>query len=76
MSERGGTLLELGLGEGALDEFARAVNTLALSDLRNNPAGETRIEALEASVGSIYRERSLAVPANYALPPRRSPPTR
>ena len=64
--ERGGTLLELGLGDGALDEFARAVNTLALSDLRNHPQVKPRIEALEASVASIYRERSLKVPENYA----------
>jgi FHA domain len=64
--ERGGTLLELGLGDGALDEFARAVNTLELSDLRNHPQVKPRIEALEASVAAIYRERSLAVPSNYA----------
>ena len=64
--ERGGTLLELGLGDGAADEFAQAVNTLALSRLRNNPQVKPRIEALEATVASIYRERSLAVPGNYA----------
>jgi hypothetical protein len=64
--ERGGTLLELGLGDGAAQEFARAINTLELSDLRNNPQVKPRIEALEASVASIYRERSLAVPENYA----------
>ncbi|MGH7584134.1 MAG: FHA domain-containing protein [Gemmatimonadales bacterium] len=64
--ERGGTLLELGLGDGAANEFARAVNTLALSDLRNNPQVKPRIEALQASVASIYREESLAVPGNYA----------
>lgn len=64
--ERGGTLLELGLGDGAAQEFARAINTLELSDLRNNPQVKPRIQALEASVASIYRERSLAVPENYA----------
>lgn len=64
--ERGGTLLELGLGDGAAQEFAQAVNTLALSDLRNNPLVAPRIRALEASVGGIYRERRLAVPSNYA----------
>lgn len=64
--ERGGTLLELGLGDGAAQEFAQAVNTLALSDLRNNPLVTLRIRALEASVGSIYREQRLAVPGNYA----------
>jgi hypothetical protein len=64
--ERGGTLLELGLGDGAAQEFAQAINTLELSDLRNNPQVRPRIEALSASVASIYRERSLAVPDNYA----------
>jgi hypothetical protein len=64
--ERGGTLLELGLGDGALQEFADAVTTLDLSDLRNNPLVKPRIQALEASVAAIYREQSLAVPSNYA----------
>ena len=64
--ERGGTLLELGLGDGALDEFADAVTTLDRSDLRNNPLVKPRIQALEASVAAIYRERSQAVPGNYA----------
>ncbi len=64
--ERGGTLLELGLGDGAAQEFAQAVNTLALSDLRSNPLVAPRIRALEASVASIYREQRLAVPSNYA----------
>jgi hypothetical protein len=64
--ERGGTLLELGLGDGAADEFAKAVNTLALSDLRDHPQVKPRIVALQASVAAIYRERSLAVPENYA----------
>lgn len=64
--ERGGMLLELGLGDGALDEFADAVTTLDRSDLRNNPIVKPRIQALEASVAAIYRERSQAVPGNYA----------
>ncbi len=64
--ERGGTLLELGLGDGALDEFAQAVTTLDRSDLRNNPLVKPRIQAIEASVAAIYREQSLAVPDNYA----------
>jgi hypothetical protein len=64
--ERGGTLLELGLADGASQEFARAVNTLALSDLRNRPEVAPRIASLAASVAQVYRERSLAVPDNYA----------
>ena len=64
--ERGNTLLELGLGDVAAEEFARGVNTLALSSYRNHPAVKPRIEALEASVAAIYRNRQLAVPPKYA----------
>lgn len=64
--ERGSTLLELGLPDAAADEFARGVNTLALSSYRNHPAVKPRIEALEASVAAIYRDRKLTVPPKYA----------
>lgn len=64
--ERGNTLLELGLPDVAADEFARGVNTLALSSYRNHPAVKPRIEALEASVAAIYRDRKLTVPPKYA----------
>jgi hypothetical protein len=72
--ERGNTLLELGLSDVAAEEFARGVNTLALSSYRNNPVLRPRIEALEASVAAIYRNRKLTVPPKYAnaratLPP-------
>ena len=52
--ERGNTLLELGLSEVAGQEFARGINTLAASSLRSLPQVKPRIEALEASVASIY----------------------
>nr|MBA2627716.1 hypothetical protein [Gemmatimonadales bacterium] len=64
--ERGNTLLELGLSDVAAQEFARGINTLALSDLRNHPSVKPRIEALEASVAAIYRDRRLTVPPAYA----------
>ena len=64
--ERGSTLLELGLADAAADEFARGVNTLALSSYRNHPTVKPRIEALEASVAAIYRDRKLTVPPKYA----------
>jgi hypothetical protein len=64
--ERGSTLLELGLADGAADEFAHAITTLQVSNLRDDSLAKPRIEALEATVASIYRERSLAVPENYA----------
>jgi hypothetical protein len=72
--ERGNTLLELGLADVAAGEFARGVNTLALSSYRKNPIVRPRIEALEASVAAIYRNRKLTVPPRYAnaravLPP-------
>lgn len=64
--ERGNTLLELGLSDVAAQEFARGVNALAVSDLRSLPQVKPRIEALEASVAAIYRERRLTVPRAYA----------
>lgn len=64
--ERGNTLLELGLSDVAAQEFARGVNALAVSDLRSLPQVKPRIEALEASVAAIYRERRLTVPHAYA----------
>ncbi len=64
--ERGNTLLELGLADVAAGEFARGVNTLALSRYRDHPAIKPRIEALEASVAAIYRNRRLTVPPAYA----------
>lgn len=64
--ERGSTLLEIGLNDAAATEFARSVNTLALSDLGSHPQVKPRIEALEASVASIYRNRKVAVPKAYA----------
>jgi hypothetical protein len=63
--ERGSSLLELGLREGASQEFARAINTLALSDLRDNPQVKPRIEGMESAVAAIYREQQLAVPDAY-----------
>ena len=67
--ERGNTLLELGLADVAAGEFARGINTLALSGLRDHPAVKPRIAALEASVAGIYRERKLQVPRAYASAP-------
>ena len=64
--ERGGTLLEIGLSNDAGLEFARAINTLQLSDLRDHPQVKPRIEALEATIAAIYRERQLTVPDAYA----------
>jgi hypothetical protein len=64
--ERGNTLLELGLSDVAAQEFARGVNALAVSDLRSLPQVKPRIEALEASVAAIYRDRRIAVPRAYA----------
>ena len=64
--ERGNSLLELGIRDEAAREFARGINTLALSDLRNHPQVKPRIAALEASIASIYRARQLTVPEAYA----------
>ncbi|MEP6831808.1 MAG: FHA domain-containing protein [Gemmatimonas sp.] len=64
--ERGNSLLELGLASEAAAEFARGVNTLAVSALRDHPLVKPRIAALEYVVASIYRDRKLSVPAAFA----------
>ena len=64
--ERGNSLLELGVSDAAAQEFARGINTLALSTLREHRQVRPRIQALESSVAAMYRERSLAVPSAYA----------
>jgi hypothetical protein len=63
--ERGSTLLEIGAAPTALTEFASGINVLRTSRLRDNPAVVPRIEAMEASVAAIYRERRLEVPTAY-----------
>jgi hypothetical protein len=64
--ERGNSLLELHVTDDAALEFARGINTLALSDLRAHPQVRPRIEALESTVAAIYRAQRLAVPDAYA----------
>jgi hypothetical protein len=64
-TERGAALLELGAPEAALREFGAAVTTLESSPLRDNPWVRPRIDALEAGIAAIYRERRVAVPARY-----------
>lgn len=63
--ERGSTLLEIGAAPAALTEFATGINVLRTSRLRDLPAVTPRIEALEASVAAIYRERRIDVPTPY-----------
>jgi hypothetical protein len=67
--ERGTTLLELGLADAALQEFARAVHTL-----REHPAARQNAAALERTVAAIYRSRRIPVPQRYAT--SRSPGAR
>lgn len=63
--ERGSTLLDMGLSNQALQEFARSTNVVETSRLRDNPWVKPRIVALEATIGEIYRTRSINVPAQY-----------
>lgn len=73
--ERGTTLLELGLADPALREFARAINTLETSRLHENPWVRPRIETLEGAIATIYREKRVSVPAAYReAAPRAAPP--
>jgi len=63
--ERGSTLLDIGLSDQALQEFARSTNVVETSRLRNNPWVKPRIAALEATIAEIYRTRSINVPSQY-----------
>ena len=71
--ERGTALLEIGARAAALQEFAAGVNTLRASSLRSHPFVTPRIEALEASVAAIYREKQVDIPAEYARAAARTP---
>jgi hypothetical protein len=64
--ERGTTLLAIGAPAPALQDFAAGINALKTSRLRTHPYIVPRIEALEASVAAIYRERRIAVPPAYS----------
>lgn len=64
--ERGTSLLELGLAEAALQEFARAVNTLQASRLREHQAVQRSVATLDGAVAAIYRSRRIPVPERYA----------
>jgi hypothetical protein len=73
--ERGGTLLELGIPDEALREFARAVRVLETSRLRDNAWVRPEIATLERTVAAVYREKRVAVPPSFRDAPR-SPPAR
>jgi hypothetical protein len=72
--ERGTALLELGLPDPALREFAGAINQLESSRLGKNPYVRPRIANLEAAIAAVYREKRIAVPGRYqaARPARAS----
>jgi hypothetical protein len=61
--ERGNQLLDLGLREQALGQFALGIGVFDGTLLANNPWVKPNIEALIASVQRIYREKSVAIPA-------------
>ena len=68
--ERGTSLLELGLADPALKEFARALNTLETSRLRDDLAVRRGVAALESAIAEIYRAKRIRVPGRYAAAPR------
>lgn len=76
--ERGATLLDLGIPDEALREFARAVRVLETSRLRENAWIRPQIATLERTIAAIYREKRVAVPAGYRDAPRAAaaPPPR
>jgi hypothetical protein len=68
--ERGTSLLEMGLADSALKEFARALNTLETSRLRDDRAVRRSVAALESAIADIYRAKRIRVPGRYAAAPR------
>lgn len=68
--ERGTSLLEMGLADPALKEFARALNTLETSRLRDDRAVRRSVSALESAIAEIYRAKRIRVPGRYAAAPR------
>ncbi|HEX8451940.1 MAG TPA: FHA domain-containing protein [Longimicrobium sp.] len=68
--ERGTSLLEMGLADPALKEFARALNTLETSRLGDDRAVRRSVAALESSIAEIYRAERIRVPGRYAAAPR------
>jgi hypothetical protein len=76
--ERGATLLELGIPDEALREFARAVRVLETSRLRDNPWVRPQIATLERTVAAVYREKRVAVPPTFRDAPSApaAPPAR
>ncbi|HEX8672152.1 MAG TPA: FHA domain-containing protein [Longimicrobium sp.] len=68
--ERGTSLLELGLADPALKEFARALNTLEASRLHDDRAVRRSVAALESAIAEIYRAKRIRIPGRYAVAPR------
>ncbi len=64
--ERGNILLDLGVSQTALNEFAEGITTLSTSTLRKNAYVQERIEELRTSISAVYLERRIAVPASLA----------
>ena len=63
--ERGSTLLDLGLGDAALQEFTHAISNLGTSRLRDNAWVQQRTGAVTMAVTDAYRTRGLEVPAVF-----------
>jgi hypothetical protein len=64
--ERGSTLLDLGLREAALQEFANAVAVFETSIIGNSPYVRPTIDGLVSAIQKIYRHDGLAAPGRFA----------
>jgi hypothetical protein len=64
--ERGSTLLDLGLPDPALEEFAKAIAVFESSILATNRFVRPTIDGLAATIQEIYRYNQLAAPAAFA----------
>jgi hypothetical protein len=64
--ERGSTLLDLGLREAALQEFANAVAVFETSIIGNSRYVRPTIDGLVSAIQKIYRHDGLAAPGRFA----------
>lgn len=64
--ERGATLLELGLTDVALQEFAGALSRIETSRLAGNPWTTPRLAAMEEAIRELYQAKRVTAPGRFA----------
>ncbi len=64
--ERGDILLTIGAAPMALDEFAKGINVISTSRLRDAPYVRRRLDELRTSIGEVYRTRNVVAPGSLS----------